>query len=58
MPAGGILRSVKKYKENSNCLFEGNFLNFIVKNNLVLLIFLPNHGQILTKIKLLEINIK
>ena len=36
----GIFRNVKKDKENSKCLFEGNFLKFIVKNNLVFFVFL------------------
>ena len=40
MLAGGIFSNVKKDKENSKCLFEGNFLKFIFKNNLAFLIFL------------------
>ena len=40
MFAGGIFRNVKKDKENSKCLFNGFFHNFIFKNNLVFLIFL------------------
>ena len=36
----GIFSNVKKDKENSKCLFEGNFLKFIFKNNLAFLIFL------------------
>uniref|UniRef100_UPI0028E9D32E hypothetical protein n=1 Tax=uncultured Streptococcus sp. TaxID=83427 RepID=UPI0028E9D32E len=38
--AGGIFRNVKKDKENSKCLFNSFFHNFIFKNNLVFLIFL------------------
>ena len=40
IPAGGIFSNVKKDKENSKCLFEGNFLKFILKKNLAFLIFL------------------
>ena len=40
MSAGGIFSNVKKDKENSKCLIEGNYHQFIFKNNLVFLIFL------------------
>ncbi len=35
IPAGGIFSNVKKDKENSKCLFKGNYHKFIFKNNLV-----------------------
>ena len=40
MFAGGIFSNVKKDKENSKCLFNGFFNNFIFKNNLVFFVFL------------------
>ena len=49
MSAGGIFRNVKIDKENSKCLFNGFFHNFIFKNNLVFFVFLtkslPNFDQ-------------
>ena len=35
IPAIGIFSNVKKDKENSKCLFEGNYHKLIFKNNLV-----------------------